>query len=334
MRSVQVTKAGMPFIVSQSDKPDPGKKEVLIKVSACGICHSDVFVREGLFPGIDYPRIPGHEVVGIIEKTGEEVSHWKSGDVVGVGWHGGHCFNCDFCRKGDFILCSSGRVTGISFDGGYAEYMVAPEEALARVPEGMSLENAAPLLCAGVTTFNALRHSGARAGDLVAIQGIGGLGHLGIQFAAKMGFRTVALSSGKEKESLARSLGSHEYIDLDSGDAVSSLGKMGGAKVILATAPSSALASRLVDGLSPDGNMVLVGVDANPLSISPLQLIGGRKKVSGWPSGHAKDSEETLRFAHQSGVRSMVETYPLEEAEKAYQVMMSNKARFRVVLTL
>jgi len=334
MRSVQVSKAGMPFLVSQRHQPVPGKKEVLIKVSACGICHSDVFVREGLFPGIEYPRIPGHEIVGVIEKTGEGVSSWKAGDTVGVGWHGGHCFECDACRSGDFILCSKSRVTGISFDGGYAEYMVSPEEALARVPEGMSLEHAAPLLCAGVTTFNALRHSGARAGDLVAIQGIGGLGHLGVQFASRMGFHTVALSSGKEKESLAHALGAHDYIDLNSKDAVSSLSRMGGAKVILATAPSSALASRLVDALAPNGNMVLVGVDANPLSISPLQLIGGRKRISGWPSGHAKDSEETLLFAQQSGVRSMVETYPLEEVETAYQVMMSNKARFRVVLTM
>jgi len=334
MRSIQVSQAGKPFLVSNTDRPAPGKKEVLIKVSACGICHSDVFVRDGLFPGISYPRIPGHEVVGIIEKTGEGVSSWKVGDVVGVGWHGGHCFECDSCRKGDFILCSRSRVTGISFDGGYAEYMVSPEEALARVPDGMSKELAAPLLCAGVTTFNALRHSGAVAGDLVAISGIGGLGHLGIQFASKMGFHTVALSSGKEKETLAHSLGAHDYIDLSSVDPVSALGKMGGAKVILVTAPNSVLASRLVDGLSPNGNMVLVGVDANPLSISPLQLIGGRKRISGWPSGHAKDSEETLRFAHQSGIRPMVETYPLEEAEKAYQVMISNKARFRVVLTM
>jgi D-arabinose 1-dehydrogenase-like Zn-dependent alcohol dehydrogenase len=334
MRSVQVRKAGMPFLVSQSQQPVPGKKEVLVKVSACGICHSDVFVREGLFPGISYPRIPGHEIVGVIEKTGEGVSAWKSGDTVGVGWHGGHCFECDACRSGDFILCSNSRVTGISFDGGYAEYMVSPEEALARVPEGMSPAHSAPLLCAGVTTFNALRHSGARAGDLVAIQGIGGLGHLGVQFASKMGFHTVALSSGKEKESLAHSLGAHEYIDLSSKDAASTLSRMGGAKVILATAPSSDLASRLVDSLAPNGNMILVGVDSNPLSISPLQLIGGRKRITGWPSGHAKDSEETLHFAHQSGVRSMVETYPLEEAESAYQVMMSNKARFRVVLTM
>jgi len=334
MRSVQVRKAGMPFLVSQSQQPVPGKKEVLVKVSACGICHSDVFVREGLFPGISYPRIPGHEIVGVIEKTGEGVSAWKPGDTVGVGWHGGHCFECDACRSGDFILCAHSRVTGISFDGGYAEYMVSPEEALARVPEGMSPAHAAPLLCAGVTTFNALRHSGARAGDLVAIQGIGGLGHLGVQFASKMGFHTVALSSGKEKESLAHSLGAHEYIDLSSKDAASTLSRMGGAKVILATAPSSDLASRLVDSLAPNGNMILVGVDSNPLSISPLQLIGGRKRITGWPSGHAKDSEETLHFAHQSGVRSMVETYPLEEAETAYQVMMSNKARFRVVLTM
>ncbi|MDA8059220.1 MAG: alcohol dehydrogenase [Leptospirillum sp.] len=334
MRSVQVSKSGMPFAAGQSNKPDPGRKEVLVKVAACGICHSDVFVREGLFPGIAYPRIPGHEVVGVIEKTGEDVSAWKTGDTVGVGWHGGHCFACDACRKGDFILCANARVTGISSDGGYAEYMIAREEALARVPEGMAPEYAAPLLCAGVTTFNALRHCGARAGDLVAIQGIGGLGHLGIQFASRMGFHTVALSSGKEKESLARSLGAHDYIDLNSENSVSSLSKMGGAKVILATAPSSSLASRLVDALSPNGNMVLVGVDANPLSISPLQLIGGRKRISGWPSGHAKDSEETLLFAHQAGIRSMVETYPLEQAETAYQVMMSNKARFRVVLTM
>ncbi len=334
MRAVVIQSPGKIFSVSDRPVPRPGAFDVLVKVEACGICHSDLFVREGAFPGISYPRIPGHEVVGVIDDTGESVTGWKKGDRVGIGWHGGHCFQCDFCRRGDFILCEKAKITGISFDGGYAEWMIAPEEALARVPEGMDASLAAPLLCAGVTTYNALRHSGARPGDVVAVQGIGGLGHLGIQFAAKMGFRTVALSSGGEKKSLAHDLGARDYIDVVASDPASALRSMGGAKVILATAPSSALASRLVDGLASDGNLILVGVDGKPLEISPLQLISGRKKVTGWPSGHAMDSEETLRFAQLSGIRPMIETYPVTEAEQAYQRMLSNKARFRVVLTM
>lgn len=334
MKAVQAPAKGQPFVVRDLPEPHPGAGEVRIRVLACGICHSDMFVREGLFPGLSYPRIPGHEVVGVIDETGEGIREFRVGETVGVGWHGGHCFTCPACRAGDFILCSRGKITGISMDGGYAQFMVAPQEALARVPEGMDPAQAAPLLCAGVTTYNSLRHTGARPGDLVGVLGVGGLGHLAIQFAHKMGYRTVALSSGPQKADLARSLGAHETIDTSAENPEEVLTKMGGARVILATAPNSALISRLVDGLGRNGKMVLLGADINPMTISPLQLIGGRKTLAGWPSGDALDSEETLAFAKLAGIRTMVECYPLEKAEEAYHVMIENRARFRVVLTM
>jgi D-arabinose 1-dehydrogenase-like Zn-dependent alcohol dehydrogenase len=334
MKAVRVEAPGKPFSVSECPTPQPGSREVRVRVEACGICHSDMFVREGLFPGIAYPRIPGHEVAGTVESVGGEVKDWKKGDRVGIGWHGGHCFTCGPCRGGHFILCEREKITGISFDGGYAEYVTVPQEALARIPEGMDPVEAAPLLCAGITTFNALRHAGAVPGDLIAVLGVGGLGHLGLQFSDKMGYRTVALSSGPEKESLARALGADEFVDMKASDPVQALQKMGGARVILATVPDSATIGRLVDGLGPDGNMVLLGADARTFPISPLQLIGKRKRLSGWPSGDALDSEETLKFAQLTGVRAMVERFPLDRAEEAYQVMMGNKARFRVVLTV
>ena len=334
MKAVQAVSPGQPFKRTTLPDPHPGAGEVRIRIKACGICHSDLFVRNGLFPGIAYPRIPGHEVVGKIDEVGRDVQDFKSGDLVGVGWHGGHCFTCPACRSGDFLLCSRGLITGISMDGGYAEFMVAREQALARVPEGMDPAMAAPLLCAGVTTYNALRHAGARPGDLVGILGVGGLGHLGIQFSHKMGYRTVALSSGPEKEELSKSLGADHYIDMKSGDPVDTLRKMGGARIILATAPNSSVISRLVDGLGSNGTLILLGVDNEPLTVSPLQLIGGRKSLKGWPSGHAMDSEETLNFANLAGIHAMVERFPLDETEEAYHVMIQNRARFRVVLTL
>ncbi len=334
MKAVQVQAKGQPFSVRELPEPHPRAGEVRIRVLACGICHSDMFVREGTFPGISYPRIPGHEVVGDIDEVGDGVQEFRKGERVGVGWHGGHCFTCPACRAGDFILCSRGRITGISGDGGYAQFMVAPEEALARIPEGMDPAQAAPLLCAGVTTYNSLRHAGAMPGDLVGVLGVGGLGHLAIQFAHKMGFRTVALSSGPEKAELARSLGAHDTIDTSSQNPVEVLAKMGGARVILATAPNSAAISQLVDGLGQNGKMVLLGADIEPMKVSPLQLIGGRKTLAGWPSGTALDSEETLTFAKLAGIRAMVECYPLEKAEEAYHVMIENRARFRVVLTM
>jgi len=334
MKAVQVNQAGGDFEVIDRDIPSPKKNEVLIKVEACGICHSDMFVKEGAFPGIDYPRIPGHEVVGIVENTGEDVTRWKKGQRVGVGWHGGHCFTCDPCRRGDFINCQNAQIAGISYDGGYAEYMTAPQEAVASVPESLKSEEAAPLLCAGITTFNALRNGGAFPGDLVAIQGIGGLGHLAIQFAAKMGFKTVAISGSDEKKDLAMKLGAHHYIDYKKQDPGEALGKMGGAKLILATAPNSKAISQLKTGLGINGKLMLVGVDAEPMDISPMDLVMGKKQVAGWASGTAMDSEDTLNFSALSGAKTMIETFPLHEAAKAYDKMMGNEARFRAVLVM
>jgi D-arabinose 1-dehydrogenase-like Zn-dependent alcohol dehydrogenase len=291
-------------------------------------------VKEGHFPGIQYPRVPGHEIAGRIDAIGADVTLWKSGQRVGVGWHGGHCFQCDACRRGDFILCQFEKVTAITFDGGYAEYMVAPAEAVAAIPDDLPADQAAPLLCAGITVFNSLRNSGARAGDLVAVQGIGGLGHLGIQYAHRMGFRTVAIGRGKGKEPLARKLGAHEYVDTSAGAPAQALQKLGGARVILATAPDSKSISALVDGLAGNGKLWVVGADAEALTISPLQIISGRKTIQGWASGTAKDSEDTLKFSSLSGVRPMIERYPLEKAAEAYDQMISGRARFRVVLTM
>ncbi len=332
MRQARVSRAGAGFEIVDVPVPEPGPRQVRVKVAACGICHSDDFVRSGAFPGIEYPRSPGHEVAGVVDRVGAEVAAWRKGERVGVGWHGGHCFCCVPCRRGDFINCSSGKITGISFDGGYGEYMVVPQEALARIPEGIDDTAAAPLLCAGITTFNALRHSGAGPGDLVAVQGIGGLGHLAVQFASRLGFNTVAVSGGADKRKLALELGAHDYIDSGTTDAARELARRGGARVILATAPSAKLISSIADGLGVDGTLLVVGATPDPIEVSPIQLITGRRRIQGWPSGHARDSEETLAFAALTGVRPMTETYPLGRVAEAFQRLMSNGARFRVVL--
>jgi 2-desacetyl-2-hydroxyethyl bacteriochlorophyllide A dehydrogenase len=334
MKAVQVSKPGGNFEVVERPIPQPGRAQVRIKVEACGVCHSDAIVKESGFPGLQYPRVPGHEIAGRIEAVGSDVTQWKPGQRVGVGWHGGHCFTCDPCRRGQFILCKFEKITGISFDGGYAEYVVVPAEAVAAMPDDLPADEAAPLLCAGITVFNSLRNSGARAGDLVAVQGIGGLGHLGIQYARQMGFRTVAIGRGGDKEPLAKKLGAHNYIDTATNDPVAALQALGGANVILATAPDSKAISVLVDGLGPDGKLVIVGAGPEPLAITPLQLILSRRTVRGWPSGTAKDSEDTLQFSLLSAVRPMIERYPLEKAAEAYDQMISGRARFRVVLTV
>jgi D-arabinose 1-dehydrogenase-like Zn-dependent alcohol dehydrogenase len=334
MKAVQVSKPGGNFEIVERPKPEPARGQVRIRVEACGICHSDGLVKEGLWPGIQYPRVPGHEIAGRVDAVGADVTLWKPGQRVGVGWHGGHCFQCDPCRRGDFVLCQFAKITGISFDGGYAEYMVAPAEAVAAMPDDLPADEAAPLLCAGITVFNSLRNSGARGGDTVAVQGIGGLGHLGIQYARQMGFRTVAIGRGKDKEALAQKLGAHEYVDTSAGAPAEALQKLGGARVILATAPDSKSISALVDGLAGNGKLLIVGAGFESLTVTPLQLIGGRKALQGWPSGTAKDSEETLQFSSLSGVRPMIERYPLEKVAEAYDQMISGRARFRVVLTM
>jgi len=334
MKAVQVAKAGGGLELVERNIPEPGRGQVRIKVEACGICHSDLLVKEGYWPGIQYPRVPGHEIAGRIDAIGADVTNWKPGQRVGVGWHGGHCFTCDSCRRGHFVLCQFEKITGINHDGGYAEYMVTPAEAVAAMPDHLPAAEAAPLLCAGITVFNALRNSGARAGDLVAVQGIGGLGHLGIQYARQMGFRTVAIGRGSDKETLARKLGASAYVDTAAGNPAEALQKLGGARVILATAPDSKSMSALVDGLAPDSKLLVVGAGTEALTVTPLQLIGGRKSIQGWPSGSAIDSEDTLRFSSQTGVRPMIERYPLEKATEAYEQMISGRARFRVVLTM
>ena len=334
MKVAQVSKPGGNFEIVERPIPEPGRAQVRIKVEACGVCHSDAIVKQSGFPGLQYPRVPGHEIAGRIDAVGADVTQWKPDQRVGVGWHGGHCFVCDPCRRGNFILCQVEKITGISYDGGYAEYVVVPAEAVAAIPDDLPADEAAPLLCAGITVYNSLRNAGARAGDLVAIQGIGGLGHLGIQFARQMGFRTVAIGRGGDKEALVKQLGAHQYIDSDAGAPAAALKAVGGAAVILATAPDSKAISGLVDGLAPDGKLVVVGAGLEPLSITPLQLILTRRTVRGWPSGTAKDSEDTLQFSSLSGVRPMIERYPLEKVAEAYDQMISGRARFRVVLTM
>ena len=334
MKAVQISKPGGNFELVEHPIPEPGRGQVRIKVEACGICHGDLVVKEGHWPGMQYPRVPGHEIAGRIDAIGSDVTQWKSGQRVGVGWHGGHCFRCDACRRGDFLLCQFGKVTGIHFDGGYAEYMIAPAEAVAAMPDDLPAAEAAPLMCAGLTVFNALRNSGARAGDLVAVQGIGGLGHLGIQYARWMGFRTVAVGRGKDKEALARKLGAHEYVDTGASAPAEALQRLGGARVILATAPDSKSISALVDGLAGNGNLMVVGAGFESLTVTPLQLIGGRKSIHGWASGTARDSEDTLRFSSLTGVRPLIERYPLEKAAEGFEQMISGRARFRVVLTM
>ena len=331
-RVVQVSAPGAPFEVVTREVPAPGRGHVRIRVQACGICHSDSLGKEGHWPGLKYPVVPGHEVVGLVDAVGEEVTEWRVGQRVGVGWYGGHCGVCEPCRRGDFVICKRPDIRGLTFDGGYADYMTARTEALAAVPDSLASAEAAPLLCAGITTFNALRNSGARAGDLVAILGIGGLGHLGVQFAAKMGFRTVAVARGQDKSKLALELGAHRYIDSQSQDVAKSLLEMGGAKVILATVTNSDAMSAAVGGLGHRGTFLIVGASFEPIKVSPIQLIMGGQSVQGWASGASIDSEDTLKFSALSGVRPMIERYPLERAAEAYDRMMSGRARFRVVI--
>ncbi len=333
-RAVQIPRAGGPLELVERDVPVPGPGWVLVRVQACGVCHSDALVKEGGFPGLTYPRVPGHEVAGLVETLGPGVKGWQVGQRVGVGWYGGHCGYCDSCRRGDFITClNTPLVTGISFDGGYADYLTVPAAALAPIPPELTPVEAAPLMCAGVTTFNALRNSGARPGDVVAILGIGGLGHLGVQFAAKMGFLTVAIARGKDKEDLALKLGARHYLDSTSQDAAAELTRMGGARVILATATSSKAISAVIGGLGVDGKMVIVGVPNDPLEVLPIMLILKRQSIAGWPSGSSRDSQDALAFSALTGVRSMNEVFPLERAAEAYEHMMSGAARFRAVLT-
>jgi D-arabinose 1-dehydrogenase-like Zn-dependent alcohol dehydrogenase len=334
MKVAQVPKAGAPFQIVEREIPKPAAGHVRIKVQACGVCHSDVLTKEGAWPGIEYPRVPGHEVAGIIDELGAGVTSWRKGQRVGVGWHGGQDNTCRQCRRGDFRNCVNLKITGISYDGGYQQYMLAPIEALVDIPDGLSGVEAAPLLCAGITTYNALRHSGAMPGDLVAVLGIGGLGHLGIQFAHKFGYSVAAIGRGSESEALARKLGANVYIDNKTTNATEALQKMGGAQVILATAPSSKAMSELIDGLAPNGKLVVVGATFDPIEVTPVQLINGSRTIQGWAAGTPADSEDTLRFSELTGVRPMVETYPLEKAAEAYDRMMSGKAEFRVVLTM
>jgi D-arabinose 1-dehydrogenase-like Zn-dependent alcohol dehydrogenase len=334
MKVAQIPKPGADFEIVEREIPKPGARQVRIKVQACGICHSDVLTKDGLWPGIQYPRVPGHEVAGIIDELGAGVSEWKQGQRVGVGWHGGQDGTCLACRRGDFRHCRNLKIAGISYDGGYQQFMLAPVEALAAIPDSLSAVDAAPLLCAGITTFNALRHSGAMPSDLVAVQGIGGLGHLGIQFASKFGYKVAAIGRGAEKAPLAKKLGASVYIDSKTTNAAKALQEMGGAQVILATAPSSKAMSELIDGLGPNGKLMVIGAAFDPIEVTPLQLISGSRTIQGWESGTPTDSEDTLRFSELTGVRPMIETYPLEKASEAYARMRSGKAEFRVVLTM
>jgi D-arabinose 1-dehydrogenase-like Zn-dependent alcohol dehydrogenase len=334
MKAVQVPKPGADFQIVEREIPQPPAGHVRIKVQACGVCHSDLFTKEGVWPGIQYPRVPGHEIAGVIDELGAGVTHWNKGQRVGVGWHGGQCGWCLACRRGEFGSCPNLKVPGISYDGGYQEYMLAPVEALAAMPESLDAAEAGPLLCAGITTFNALRHSGALPGDLVAVQGIGGLGHLGVQFANKFGYKVAAVGRGPENAALAKKLGAHVYIDSKAVNAAEELQKLGGARVILATAPNSKSMSELAGGLGMNGTLLVVGASVEPIEVSPIQLISGYKSVQGWSSGIPTDSEDTLRFAELSGVRPMIEKYPLEKAAEGYARMMTGKAQFSVVLTM
>jgi D-arabinose 1-dehydrogenase-like Zn-dependent alcohol dehydrogenase len=334
MKAVQVPRAGGDLEVVERDIPGAGPGQVRIHIQACGVCHSDVITKEGLFPGISYPRVPGHEVAGTIDEVGPGVKGWITGDRVGVGWHGGQDGTCLSCRRGDFVNCANGLVCGVSYDGGYQEYMIAPVEALARMPDSLDPAEAAPLMCAGLTTFNALRHSGAMPGDLVAVQGVGGLGHLGIQFAKKSGYRVAAVGRGDENEAIAKKLGADVYIDSGTTEAAAELQKLGGARVVLATAPSGKAMSPLVAGLGPNGTLVVIGASADPIEVSTTLLILGKRSIKGWSAGTPSDSEDTLRFAEAAGVRPMIEKLPLEKAPEAYARMMSGDAHYRAVLTM
>jgi D-arabinose 1-dehydrogenase-like Zn-dependent alcohol dehydrogenase len=332
MRAIQVKSPKGPLELIEREIPAPTPGSVRVKVQACGICHSDSFTKDGVFPGIKYPRVPGHEIAGVIDALGENAGEWKVGQRVGVGWHGGHCKVCESCRRGDFMTCNQMQTPGISYDGGYADYVVVPIEALALIPEELSAVEAAPLMCAGITTFNSLRNSGAIAGNTVAILGIGGLGHLAIQYAVKMGFRTVAIARGKDKEVMAKKLGAHHYIDSEGGHVSDELQKLGGAKVILSTVTNTDAINAVMGGLAIDGKLLIVGIAPDPVDASPLMLVGGRRGIAGWPCGTSINSQDTMSFSALTGVRSMNQVFPLEKAAEAYELMMSGKARFRVVL--
>jgi D-arabinose 1-dehydrogenase-like Zn-dependent alcohol dehydrogenase len=333
MRVAQISRPKGPFEIVDRPVPEPAAGTVRIKVQACGICHSDSLTKEGGFPGLQYPRVPGHEVAGLIDTVGLGVAEWQPGQRVGVGWNGGYCGYCDSCRRGEFFACVRGQITGITYDGGYGEYLIAPASAVARMPADLPPVDAAPLMCAGLTTFNALRNSGARPGDVVAVLGLGGLGHLGVQYAAKMGFHTVGIARGKDKEPLARQLGAAVYIDSQAQDPAAELLKLGGAKAILATAPSGEAMSAVQGGLAANGTLLVIGA-AESMQVSPLWLLSGCRSVKGWYSGTSIDSQDTLAFSTRTGVRSMNEIYPLERVAEGYDRMMSGKARFRVVLTI
>lgn len=333
-RAVQVPAAGGDFEIVQREFPEPGPGHVRIRVQACGVCHSDSITKYGQFPGIAYPRVPGHEVAGVVDAVGADVPLYKPGQRVGLGWHGGHCNYCTPCRRGDFILCENQQISGVSFDGGYADYVIAPANALALVPDDLADVDAAPLMCAGVTTFNSLRHSGAKPGDLVAILGIGGLGHLAVQFAAKSGYHTVAVARGQDKAPLAKQLGAHAYIDSTTQDFAAELRKLGGAVVILSTLTNADSLTAAVGGLGPNGKLIIVGVPDKPFEVSAIPLVLGNRTIAGWASGTGMDSEDTMNFSALAGVKPMIETYPLEKAAEAFDRMMSGKARFRVVLTV
>jgi D-arabinose 1-dehydrogenase-like Zn-dependent alcohol dehydrogenase len=332
MKAIQIPKAGGAFAAVEKSVAEPGPGMVRLKVQACGVCHSDWFVKEGQWPGLQYPRIPGHEVAGVVDAVGPDVTAWKPGDSAGIGWHGDHSGQCEACRSGDFICCERLAITGFNFDGGYQQYMLAPVHGLARIPGELGFAEAAPLVCAGVTTFNALRHSGAVPGDLVAVHGIGGLGHLAVQFARHFGFHVVAIARGKDKEELALRLGAHKYLDGAAQDPAAELAKMGGARVILATAPSSKAIEPLIGGLGRDGKLLIVAAPGEPISVPVVLLIASRRCVQGWPSGTSRDSEDTLNFCALTGIRPMIEQFALADAAAGYERMMSSQARFRVVL--
>lgn len=334
MKVAQVSRPGAGLEIVEREIPEPGPGQVRIKVQACGVCHSDALTVEGSWPGIAYPRVPGHEVAGVVDALGAGVTEWRKGQRVGLGWHGGHDGTCRECRRGDFVNCRNQKVAGISYDGGYQQYMVAPAEAVVQIPDSLSDVDAAPLLCAGLTTYNALRRAGALPGDLVVVQGIGGLGHLGIQFANKLGYKVAAVGRGSQNETLARKLGADLYIDSKAKNPAEELQKLGGAKIIIATAPNSKAMSELIGGLGPNGKLLVIGAAFDPIEVSPVQLIVGNKSIQGWVTGTPADAEDTLRLAELRGVRAMIETYPLEQAAEAYARMMSGKAEFRVVLTM
>jgi alcohol dehydrogenase len=333
IRVAEAAAAGGPLEIVKRELPEPGPGQVRVTVEACGVCHTDVALVNGWLPGTQFPLVPGHEVAGRVDALGDGVAGWEVGQRVGVGWYGGACGHCRVCRSGDSVDCPNLRVPGVAYPGGYADALVVPADALAAIPDGLTAVEAAPLMCAGVTTYNALRTSVARPGDLVAILGLGGLGHLGVQYAAKMGFDTVAVARGTDKEPLARQLGARHYIDSTAGDVGAALTALGGAKVVIATAADSSAIAAGVDGLGARGQLVVAGAPADPMQISPLQLIFGSKSVVGHASGTSRDSEEALAFSALTGVRPMVEAVPLERATEAYDRMVSGAARFRMVLT-